>query len=408
MTISLVGRWNLGGAPYDPAMKDEGVLIYRPSAATVRKAVYQVSDAALGTVTNPGARALPYFGTAEIFGDYYYPPFRQNPYANPPWLTAIHTTTGAETQFATGALNWGSYQMRTMIFETAGKVAQQSLVTGAGNNASSMWGDTPPTANTFTAGNAASGDMSSLLPAVTRSFQMGGSESVLYMGERVTIDAGPVHYHEAYWYLWNGAAVTLTMIPRFLYVYVNKGAGGTSWSKVTNPARMIVHDNKIWYLRKRSDTNSIWVGSVNLANMPNSGYTSEVLTVTTVGVGTIGTNTPWTAAMHIDPTYGRIYMVDPLAATSGGFPRPNDLHAATLPWTNPTSWVSPDAGGTTNALITGIWTFPPYVYITKVAGNTFGNQLIKLYDSELGPRRSRRRRGGEFWGIVPEVSTYFG
>jgi hypothetical protein len=56
--------------------------------------------------------------------------------------------------------------------------------------------------------------------------------------------------------------------------------------------------------------------------------------------------------------------------------------------------------------ITGIGIYPPFVYLAKTTGTNFGNQFIKLYDSDLDITRKRRHRGGELWSIIPEVSNY--
>lgn len=61
---------------------------------------------------------------------------------------------------------------------------------------------------------------------------------------------------------------------------------------------------------------------------------------------------------------------------------------------------------TTDGIIVSASYDPPYIYIIKKSGATFGHQLVKIYDSTLDSPRRRRKRGGEFWGVVPEVSTY--
>jgi hypothetical protein len=58
--------------------------------------------------------------------------------------------------------------------------------------------------------------------------------------------------------------------------------------------------------------------------------------------------------------------------------------------------------------IRSIDVFPPYIYLTKTTGTNFGNQFIKIYDSALENPRRRRHRGGEMWGIIPEVANYLG
>ncbi len=394
MALTLLGRHNLGGAPYDPAMQDEGVLIYRSSSTDVRKAVYGSSDVALGTVLNPGTRGLPYFGSAEIFGDYYYPPFRQDPYANP-FISAIHTTTGVLTEFSTGLANWGSYQMRAHVFRNSGKTAQFSLASGAGNNCSDIWGNTPPIAAIFVPGNSPTGDMTNSMPATTPSIIAGGNELVLIFEDRVTVDA-TISYHQAYMYSWNGANIAFTQIPRFSYVYFNKGNTGPTMSPVDSgwPSRMMVADDKLWFFQKRSDSTSIWITQMNMADLPNTGYANQTWTLTNIGVGTIGTSNPAVMAFHIDQAFKKIYTINPLAASSGSFPRPNDIYDAFLPWTSPQQTVLPDPGNTTNALITGIWSFPPYVYVTKLAGVTYGNQLLKFYDPDLDASLNQRFPSG--------------
>jgi hypothetical protein len=399
MALTLIGRWNLGGGPFDPAMQDEGVLIYRSSAATVRKAVWNVSDAFLGTINNPGGHALPYFGNAEIFGDYYYPPFRNAPYATP-WISAIHTGTGALTEFSTAPLSWGSYQMRAHVFKNNLKTAQMSLALPVpANNASSIWGNTPPVAATFTGGSAPSGDMSTVMPATVPVINVAGLESVFIFGDRITPDAF-VHYHQAYRYTWNGLNIALSYIPRFSYVYFLKGIAGFTMSPIQDPSRMMVADGKLWFFQKRSDSNSIWLSEMNMNDLPNTAYANQNWTLTTIGIsGGVGVNTPWTMAFHIDADFNKIYTTNPAAATSGPFPRPNDLYSAFLPWTNPEIYVLPDAISTTNARITGIWSFPPYIYITKMAGGTFGNQLIKFYDPDMAKRNL-------YLGRKPSIRMY--
>lgn len=288
MALKLIGRWNLGGAPYDPAMKDAGVLIYRSSAASVRKAIFGISDVALGTVLHPGNLSLPYFGNAEIFENYYYLPYRNTAYGNPPWISAVHTTTGALTEFATGPLNWGSYQMRSHIFSVARKTAQMSLVPLAGWNASSIWGNTPPIAANATAGFAPSGDMTPGMPATVPSIQISSGETVVIFGNRVTTDP-TVGYHQAYMYAWNGVGIALTYIPRFSYQYFNKGIAGPTMTPNGNPSRMMIADGKLWFFQNRSDTgNTAWLSQMNLSDFPNAAYAHQVWTQTTVGTAIIG------------------------------------------------------------------------------------------------------------------------
>lgn len=68
-----------------------------------------------------------------------------------------------------------------------------------------------------------------------------------------------------------------------------------------------------------------------------------------------------------------------------------------------TDFVALDTGACT---ITGIWTQPPFVFVTKTSGPTFGNQLIKIYDPALDSIRRSRRSGSEIWELIPEIGQW--
>jgi hypothetical protein len=101
----------------------------------------------------------------------------------------------------------------------------------------------------------------------------------------------------------------------------------------------------------------------------------------------------------IDYQFGRIYW----AFSNLGF----QLSGASLStWPLVPDTVLVDTGNNAANSIRGIYTEPPYVYLTKTIGPTYGNQYIRIYDTELEDPHRSRKRGGEFWNIIPEVAPY--
>jgi hypothetical protein len=111
-------------------------------------------------------------------------------------------------------------------------------------------------------------------------------------------------------------------------------------------------------------------------------YANAEFYPTGIDAGAGGANQSITASFHINSEFLKIYTINPLASDDP--PYPNNLYHANLPWTNEQIEVLPDTN-TQNARLTGIWTFPPYVYVSKLAGLTYGNQLLKFYDPDLVP-----------------------
>jgi hypothetical protein len=65
-----------------------------------------------------------------------------------------------------------------------------------------------------------------------------------------------------------------------------------------------------------------------------------------------------------------------------------------------------DTGNNGTNSIRGLYTEPPYIYLTKTAGPTYGNQFIRVFDTELDRARRPKRRGGELWDLIPEVAPH--
>lgn len=387
MAFTLEGRYDLpvGNSPWRPTMPEDGVMIYRKTLTEVRKAVWNVSDALLATLGGvTSGDVITVGGMSASQGKYaILSGFNNGAVTNR--VHTVHIDTGAEDFINSPG---------TIAPEKIASSSTRHLIPGTAGAAVGIVGcdfDIPITGqNRFTAGA-----VNSESPAIAGTIEgipdgAGNTLNILLTG--LTSVVGSVIYFDIYRYLENSSGVfSATRIQGAAFQRLNHGNTGASFSFTGNSSakpNRILRDGqgKLYALSQLSTNETYWHtwDEADLISGSMSTNQTDLLlsSLTYAGVGTTVTH----GAFHINQYFQKAYFALPTAS--------NDVRRLChkkLPMTSGFDTYDVDTNG---SLITGIWTFPPYVYVAKSAGTTYGPQLIKFYDSELDATFNQRFPSG--------------
>lgn len=103
--------------------------------------------------------------------------------------------------------------------------------------------------------------------------------------------------------------------------------------------------------------------------------------------------------------FGRLYF----SVSTGAGPQSNGFRLFSSPMRADGSidvlnTIDVDTGGAPTNSITGVFVVPPFIYVTKAAGPSFGAQIVQIHDSEL--EKKKGHRGTELWATMPEIGRY--
>lgn len=406
-SLVLIGRYNLNAEPYRPIMTEPDTLYYRKTLAEIRKVTWGVSDlvfttlllgATPGDVISSGGNMIHQNGALVTTG---YAPRCAN------IINFVDILTLAESS-STNSANF--LAPNGVAHGPGGFIAQlASIAAVAGAGAS---GDTNPP-GALSEASVGTGATFSHSPFNYDPVIIGNSAYWMIMADSTTtVDPG-VEYLKGYLMRMNvtTGAVTVSQVDRAVYRWSDHLLGGEVFSfgsgSINKPIIMRTDSagnvyaitngaaNRQYFNRfSPSDfaTGALFNNQTDFL-LPQGDYISYTL-------GTAGHS-----GFHIDKNFNKLYCGVCTAAGNMNrlFNKPLS-GLTTIVGGGAGEYYDVDGGG---SVITGIWTFPPLLYVAKTSGAGFGPQLLKFYDTDLVNRR-RKRRGGELWGIVPEVANYLG
>lgn len=402
MALSLIGRYNLNlihtEAPYRPAMGAMDIMIYRRTLTEVRKVIWGVSDVVLANLASITAGdVISVGGVSQVINNHYVtgPAVSGN---LSPIFHAVDIDTGIETSNSIAAGNIGLDKIsrsntRTVSCETFGGVAGIRFTDF----------DVPITSIATRTAGGLSGDGAYRL-ATIEPILLGGDFYNILETSDVIADPG-VWYHGLNVYKESAAGIfSCWHEQRGLYVYLNHGIGGPSFSYTASstPKPGVWQRDGEGYIYALVEVSGAiyWVRWTE-TDLPNALYLHQTETSipgASYGAVTSTFNRASNGSFHINKQFKKAYF-----AISTSVTNVQRLAHQKLPVTAGYEYTDVD---TAKAVITGIWTFPPFVFVAKTGGATYGPQLIKYFDPDLVLQTKSRRSGSEIWELIPEVGQY--
>jgi hypothetical protein len=419
--LTLMGRYDLSDVPFRPVMPEQDLLFYHTKPLgvnTLRKAIFGVSDNAFTTLD---PQTLTDFGYAEqggmiTKGEYLFNIGSDAAGTQQQRLYCINRGTGAVT-WADTPTNTIALYGPSIVPSGVAVLGQQGVLAGDFVSSAAQFYRSPYPAVAFSVVN-----MPTTSPPI----------SPMYQGTIDPIMIGGNAYHIQISATYTGVPLPHNLYNR-LFVYKETPGGVRTISEVLpgifrcvshgpsdltelnigfnpgTPTRMQTDSQNNIYMITKNYFPGVpymikWAG--NDLPGPLTAHQQEYL----IPGGTTTATSGCIHAFHIDKSFNKMYYA---VATGGAGTQGFVLQHCVLPYdpadVKTFNTDSATLLGTTG--VTGIWTFPPYVYVTKGPGTAapfYGNQLLKFYDPDLDPKPRSKRRGGELWDIVPEVAPYFG
>lgn len=381
MTMSVVSRLNIGAAPYAMVFRPGGLLFYRSSNTTVRKAVMDAStDAVFANtlqVTGAGASVV----TALYMGGFYCSGQGCANGGGTARVNFVNLATGAVSVVTTPEPDVAQVWDGT-IGALTGKVCWSYIPGGASQQ--QFWSLAPP------AHALAQDGMTAGPPRPRTIFSWGlhnGTERLLMgvsgggnaLTQGAFIVRGPPNYFTSIFTPPNVSGIYTPIS------YTTQGSG--------LPWGVYEYQGYLYTFALAVNGGNSYPALVRF-NIATGVAQVQILDAVNPSLGANFIQDFW-----IDQDFGRIYF----AFSNLGF----KLFGASLStWPIVPDTLLVDTGNAGANSIRGVYTEPPYVYLAKTAGPTYGNQYIRIYDSELDRSRHPKRRGGELWDLIPEAAPY--
>lgn len=387
-TVYIVSRVNLNASPFSPVMIQEGIMYYNSPAATTQ---LRKVDFGAGTDTL-FSNALPAEAgnlRSACIANNHYCIGRTAP--APGAIVMVNLATAGVTTRNLAIRNAGDIIAPPLVPSVAGDKVYQSVQ----NNAAGayLWESTPPAAPAFGLIHAYGGFANTCIRhegnrwaklgvEKLAGFVVGAADPKLFHLDMATGGAAGTGFRLPLTF--EGSGVTRGDLSSQRPLWFS-GYAGRSGAVDTVPFFLFGFGIK--------NTTGDLLYFVAQNNDADAAITKPGLIVNGVGGWCMD-------AVAVIEKFGRIYWGFMGQAVGHGF----RLYSSKTTPLDVSNFIDVDTGPSANS-ITGIWIFPPFVYVAKSSGGTYGAQLVKIYDTELDPRQSGRK-GNELWNIIPEIGRY--